>query len=78
MQGYVWQITTFKNVDKPGRPMDNMEQYEERIRQRAYSLWKMEGRPEGRAEEYWHRARELIEDETRSAYPPTQSRGHRT
>ena len=58
--------------------MDNLEQYEERIRQRAYSLWEMEGRPEARADEYWHRARELIEDETRSAYPPTQSRGHRT
>jgi hypothetical protein len=28
----------------------------ERIRQRAYELWEQEGRPEGRAEEYWRRA----------------------
>jgi hypothetical protein len=51
---------------------------EQRIRERAYLMWEMEGRPDGRADEYWHRARERIEAETRSAYPPTQSRGHRT
>jgi hypothetical protein len=51
---------------------------ERRTRVRAYLLWEAEGRPDGRAEEYWHRARELIEAETQSAYPPTQSRGHRT
>ena len=54
------------------------EESEERVRQRAYALWEMEGRPEGRADEYWHRARELIDDETRSGYPPSQARGHRT
>ena len=51
---------------------------ERRIRDRAYLLWEAEGKPDGRADEHWHRARELIEAETRSAYPPTQSRGHRT
>jgi Protein of unknown function (DUF2934) len=51
---------------------------ERRIQERAYLLWEAEGRPDGRADEYWHRARELMEAETRSAYPPTQSRGHRT
>jgi hypothetical protein len=51
---------------------------ERRIRDRAYLLWEAEGKADGRADEYWHRARELIEAETRSAYPPTQSRGHRT
>jgi hypothetical protein len=51
---------------------------ERRIRDRAYLLWEAEGKPDGRADEYWHRARELIEAETQSAYPPTQSRGHRT
>ena len=49
-----------------------------RIRERAYLLWEAEGRPDGRADEYWHRARELIEAEAQSAYPPTQSRAHRT
>ena len=36
---------------------------ETRIRQRAYSLWEEDGRPDGRAEEYWERARKLIEAE---------------
>jgi hypothetical protein len=47
---------------------------ENRIRERAYQLWEAEGRQE----EYWHRAQELLEDEAKSAYPPTQSRGNRT
>jgi hypothetical protein len=51
---------------------------ERRIRERAYLLWEMEGRPEGRDQEYWLRARELIEDESQGSYPPTQSRGNRT
>ncbi len=50
---------------------------EQRIRQRAYLLWEAEGAQPGRADEYWKRARELIEDEDKSAYPPTQSRGNR-
>ena len=28
------------------------------VRQRAYELWEQEGRPEGRSDEYWHRAHE--------------------
>jgi len=51
---------------------------ERRIQLCAYLMWEAEGRPEGRADEYWHRARERIEAETQSAYPPAQSRGHRT
>jgi hypothetical protein len=47
---------------------------EENIRMRAYLLWELEGKPEDGAERYWQRARELIEAETHSAYPPTQSR----
>jgi hypothetical protein len=48
------------------------------IRELAYQLWVSEGRPEGREEEYWHRARERMEAETQSSYPPTQSRSDRT
>jgi hypothetical protein len=33
---------------------------EERIRARAYHLWESEGRPEGRAVEFWERAAELV------------------
>jgi hypothetical protein len=59
--------------------MADVEQdLEQRIRERAYLTWEMEGRPDGRENEYWHRARERIEAETQSAYPPTQTRGHRT
>ena len=36
---------------------------EERIRKRAYQLWEEDGAPEGKAEEYWHRARQLIDQE---------------
>lgn len=57
---------------------DVKQDLEERIRECAYHMWELEGRPEGRAEEYWQRARERIEAETHAAYPPTQSRGHRT
>jgi len=34
---------------------------EDRIRKRAYFLWEEEGRPEGRAEFHWHKARRLVE-----------------
>lgn len=63
--------------EKPteGEPAADTKQ---RIRERAYMLWELEGKQEGRADEYGHRARELIEDENQSAYPPTQSRGNRT
>jgi hypothetical protein len=65
---------TSQNTDRAAQSAD----LDERIRARAYALWQAEGRPEGRAEEYWHRAQELIEDEGESGYPPAQSRGHRT
>ncbi len=38
--------------DDPGR--------EHRIRVRAYQLWSDEGRPHGRHDEFWERARELV------------------
>jgi Protein of unknown function (DUF2934) len=40
-----------------------------RIRKRAYQLWEEDGAPEGRAEEYWHRARELIDQEAQTSRP---------
>jgi hypothetical protein len=39
--------------------MDN----EERIRDRAYALWIEAGSPEGRDEEFWHRAQSEIAEE---------------
>lgn len=40
---------------------------EDEIRRRAYRIWEAEGRPEGRWEEHWHRARADIEREFRRA-----------
>lgn len=39
---------------------------EQRIREKAYQLWQEDGAPEGKADEYWHRARALIEDQAKS------------
>jgi hypothetical protein len=40
-------------------PLDLSPDQESRIRERAYHLWERDGRPNGRAAEYWERAREL-------------------
>jgi hypothetical protein len=56
---------------------DANQDTEENIRMRAYLLWEIEGRQEGRADHYWQCASELIESEGHSDYPPTQSRGNR-
>jgi hypothetical protein len=42
--------------------MSNMT-VEERIRMRAYELWQQDGGLEGCADEYWHMARALVEQE---------------
>ncbi len=47
--------------------MANSEDFETRVRHRAYFLWEQDGKPEGRQDEYWHRARDLVEDEDRQA-----------
>ena len=39
----------------PAPPEDSFEQ---RVRDTAYFMWESDGRPEGRDQEYWHRARE--------------------
>jgi hypothetical protein len=44
---------------RASNPLDLTPQLDERIRIRAYHLWDAEGRPLGRDEEYWERAREL-------------------
>lgn len=39
---------------------------EERIRMRAYELWQQDGGLEGCADEYWHMARALVEQEIKA------------
>jgi hypothetical protein len=55
---------------------------EERTRTLAYELWQADGSPEGRADEYWERARARIEEggeaqpgETAQARPPEIAEG---
>ena len=42
---------------------ENTLDSEDRIRERAYHLWQADGRPDGRAEEYWERAKASENDE---------------
>jgi hypothetical protein len=59
--------------------LENSEMLEHRIRERAFELWQEAGCPEGRAEEFWHLARERetaaqggdIVEEAGGHYPPT-------
>ena len=37
-----------------------MQHDEEQIRHRAHCIWLAEGKPEGRAEEHWHRAEQEV------------------
>lgn len=50
------------------------DDYNERVRRRAYQIWLEEGRPEGREEIHWEMARELvaIEDGQTSALKPVR------
>jgi len=47
-------------IEGPGAPADFVpdDDFEQRIRDTAYYMWEADGRPEGRDQEYWHRARE--------------------
>lgn len=56
---------------------ENQLNAEENIRTRAYLMWELEGKQDGRAQEYWLRAAERIAAEKQSAYPPVQSISHR-
>ena len=51
---------------------------DERVRVRAYLMWEADGKPNGEADLYWHRARERMEAECHSSYPPAQSSKHRS
>lgn len=46
-----------------------MSDTERSIRERAYYLWQKEGRPEGREQEFWERARLLDQSEAAPPFP---------
>src|SRR5215467_10537421 len=56
-----------------------MDNFEDRVRERAYRLWVEEGCPEGRSDAHWDKARELvaIEDNQKLATRPAR-RGDET
>lgn len=49
-----------------------MQEDEDRIRSRAHAIWEREGRPDGRSQAHWDKAREeiAIEDNQRFATRP--------
>jgi Protein of unknown function (DUF2934) len=42
---------------------DSGKSTEDRIRERAYSLWEQDGRRSGRSDDYWQQARSEVEAE---------------
>lgn len=48
--------TTTTEIENPLAPSP---EHEQRVRERAYHLWEADGRPDGNADDYWERAREL-------------------
>lgn len=48
-----------QNPPEPSNPLEPSAARDQRIRERAYHLWEADGRPVGRHEDYWERAREL-------------------
>jgi hypothetical protein len=64
-----------------GHMDEHNELHEHRIREVAFQLWQEAGSPEGRADEFWQRAKETVEtasaettdldEEEGGHYPPT-------
>jgi hypothetical protein len=62
------------SLGTPIHPDQAHAEQEQRIREWAYELWQADGAPEGRAEEYWHRARELMQREPKTGSLPSESK----
>jgi len=42
---------------------------EEQIRELAYTIWEQEGRPEGKDQEYYFRAKQMLEEQESASSP---------
>ncbi|QXH37642.1 DUF2934 domain-containing protein [Pseudomonas muyukensis] len=47
---------------------------EKRVREFAYQIWESEGKPEGREEEHWDKARKLAEAEALAPKAPPRKK----
>lgn len=54
---------------------ENTQDGEHRVRERAYHLCEADGRPEGRAQEYWGRAQASVKDEGSEVSAPSGKPG---
>jgi Protein of unknown function (DUF2934) len=52
---------------------DSGKSIEDRVRERAYSLWEQDGRRSGRSDDYWRQARSEVEAE--EAEPGNEAEG---
>ena len=53
--------TNFADQTLPAGPFKSKPCDEQRVRERAYSIWLAEGRPDGRDVEHWLKARREVE-----------------
>ena len=78
MPGLTWE-DSMSGVKDSSASQDPFDQgSDECVRVRAYLMWEADGKPNGEADLYWHRARERMGAETHSAYPSVQSGKHRS
>lgn len=54
------------------RTAKTSEDHEALVRARAHQLWEDEGRPEGRADEHWHKAAALVASEAEASAKPAR------
>ena len=72
-------MTASEPADKSSESNDGApSDWEERIRGLAHQLWEADGSQEGRAEEYWRRAQEILDEEAKSNYPPARAKRDQT
>lgn len=54
------------------RTAKTSDNHEALVRARAHQLWEDEGRPEGRADEHWHKAAALVASEAEASAKPAR------
>jgi hypothetical protein len=55
--------------------MDQEPENHNQIRERAYQLWQEAGCPDGRDEEFWHKAAEIVNAQSQMKEPELRTPG---